>query len=403
MNPINKLKTSVLYAYNTPQLSYFDDWLDAFTNNNKFALTLVNAVDNQCIDKKKLREIENSELIVLLHSMTGDSLTYLKRFKSALSNRKGTLISFVGNEVNLPLIGMQEKITLLKELAPEIIATQLLEDAGKWLYSECLTSNIVSIPHALNQKVFYATTSTSKRPIDFGTRSATYGVYLGDNDRNAIIHYFQNLAWSNKLHSDLNTTSRFTRNEWAAFLNQCKATISTEAGTFYLEKNDKLIKEILDYLKLKSDFIVIPNENSFLRHFYKSIVPSFIRTFIKHHISEYLVSQDALGHEEDFTEIWAKFFQARKTAPVYTKCISSRHFDAAGTKTLQIMFPGRFNDILLPHIHYVPVKKDFSNIDEVLSILYNPREIERITTDANTHIKSQHTYQHRMHTILSLL
>ena len=60
------------------------------------------------------------------------------------------------------------------------------------------------------------------------------------------------------------------------------------------------------------------------------------------------------------------FFARRERTPVYGKCISSRHFDAIGTKTCRIMLYGRFNDILVANRHYLALTDDFSDLDEVL-------------------------------------
>ena len=49
--------------------------------------------------------------------------------------------------------------------------------------------------------------------------------------------------------------------------------------------------------------------------------------------------------------------------------IGPRHFEACMTKTCQILVEGEYNGILKPWLHYIPVKKDFSNVDEVLKIV----------------------------------
>lgn len=49
--------------------------------------------------------------------------------------------------------------------------------------------------------------------------------------------------------------------------------------------------------------------------------------------------------------------------------ISPRHFEAAATKTLQILFEGEYSGLLAPWRHYVPLKRDFSNVGEVLAVL----------------------------------
>ena len=51
---------------------------------------------------------------------------------------------------------------------------------------------------------------------------------------------------------------------------------------------------------------------------------------------------------------------------VYYRTISPRHFEAAAFRICQVLFEGRYSGVLEPMVHYIPLKKDFSNIDEVI-------------------------------------
>lgn len=46
--------------------------------------------------------------------------------------------------------------------------------------------------------------------------------------------------------------------------------------------------------------------------------------------------------------------------------ISPRHFEAAACKTLQVMYEGEFQGIFKANRHYLPLKRDYSNVEEVL-------------------------------------
>src|SRR3546814_18773585 len=67
------------------------------------------------------------------------------------------------------------------------------------------------------------------------------------------------------------------------------------------------------------------------------------------------------------------------------KCISSRHFDAIGTATCQILLEGRYNDILTPDVHYIRFASDFSNISEVMGTFRDERRRLEITEAARAH------------------
>lgn len=399
------METILLYAAYTDQMSYYDDWSDAFLEHKNFHTEGINVCDQGNDFRSITKRLERADLIVLHHSMNGDTLKYLKPFISSLKNRRGRLVSFVGNEVNLPTISMKEKIQSLKDLDVDIIATQLLQEAGDWLYSDCTNSKIISIPHALNPAVFSPDQSL-KRKIDIGTRSARYGVYIGDNDRNQIIQFFHKSSKHYNFSIDLglepDEQKRFNRAEWKNFLNSSVATLSTEAGSFYLERNDTIVHEIQKFLKTKSGKMILPNEG-ILRKCYRSIIPNPIRKKVIKLLGNKIIEGANIDENIDFEEIYEKFFLNAQKCPVYSKAISSRHFDAIGTKTLHVMYPGRYNDILVPGEHYFELAKDHSNILELKDLLNDKKKLKTIVDRTYDYVRSKHTHKHRLDAILQAL
>ncbi len=49
------------------------------------------------------------------------------------------------------------------------------------------------------------------------------------------------------------------------------------------------------------------------------------------------------------------------------RTISPRHLEAAAFRVCQILFEGRYAGLLEPMVHYIPLRKDFTNLDEVLA------------------------------------
>ncbi len=52
--------------------------------------------------------------------------------------------------------------------------------------------------------------------------------------------------------------------------------------------------------------------------------------------------------------------------PIY-RAISPRVFEAAMTKTCQILTRGDYSGVIEPDIHYIPIEPDFSDYKEALS------------------------------------
>ena len=89
------------------------------------------------------------------------------------------------------------------------------------------------------------------------------------------------------------------------------------------------------------------------------------------------------------------FFSKSPKAPVYSKAISSRHFDAIGAKTCQLMLRGRYNDILHPDVYYIAIDRDFCATSTI------PCDASETLANASKssmyvhHVLSTHTYAHR--------
>jgi len=62
--------------------------------------------------------------------------------------------------------------------------------------------------------------------------------------------------------------------------------------------------------------------------------------------------------------------------------ISPRCFEAAALRTLMVLYEGDYSGRLQPWRHYVPLKKDHSNFEEIVSVLRSPEQIREITDRA---------------------
>lgn len=62
--------------------------------------------------------------------------------------------------------------------------------------------------------------------------------------------------------------------------------------------------------------------------------------------------------------------------------IGPRHLEAVITKTAQVLVEGRFSGVLEPEQHYIPVRRDFSNLDDALERLKDVDAVEAMTERA---------------------
>ena len=393
------IRLLLVYADYTDRLSYYDDWFDAFNAYPGFRTDTFNVVQTgaEALLREKLLDVD---AVVILHSANGDTTVYLEPYAATLRDRKVPLLSFVGNEVNLPGSPISEKRRVLGIIRPDWIATQLLKDAGEMLFGDLTGRGVVSIPHALNPDVFRATQPVERRPIDIGTRAAQYLPHLGDNDRNRIIDFFRVSGAGRGLSVDI-SDGRFSRDDWAAFLNRCKGTVATEAGSWFIERDDSTVNAIRAEIRADTKGVMIANDSQLRTLGHR--LPWWARAVLRKILGRGFVRHEALVNEHaSYDAIYQKYFAGRSRPAINGKCISSRHFDAIGTKTCPIMCRGRFNDILEADRHYLALNDDFSNLENVLYRFKDSAERKVIVEDAYAHVLAGHSYAHRMEQVVRI-
>lgn len=75
--------------------------------------------------------------------------------------------------------------------------------------------------------------------------------------------------------------------------------------------------------------------------------------------------------------------------------ITPRHFEAAMTKTCQILVEGEYNSILKPDIHYIPLKRDLSNIAEAIAKFQDESYREFLVNNAYRDLIASGEYSYR--------
>ena len=389
----SRIGTVVLTVQYDTRSSYYLDWLEAFERSPLFAVTTFNLFRR---DQRHaaIRTVGKAELVVALHACSADTLDYIKPLKSVLKTRRGRLVMLIGNEYNLPWARLGDKRDFLREVGANYVGTQLPIETGRWLYAGT-GARVLALPHALNERVFRPEKPAPSRPIDIGGRSARYPAFIGDNERNRVHDLFVGVAPRAGLRVDIDSGNRLDRSGWASFLSDCRATIGTEAGSWYLERDDRTVLAIRDFLRARAGPGVLRADGPL--HALGRRLPYRAKTWLTR-----LLKISPIGHEAfddgkaSFAEIQARFFAGLPRCPVYSKCISSRHFDAAGTATCQILVRGRYNDILEADRHYIALDADFANIDEAIARFRDPLERGRIAEAAYTVANERHTYGHRI-------
>lgn len=165
----------------------------------------------------------------------------------------------------------------------------------------------------------------SERSIDIGYRARTLPFYMGRGaqEKSEIGRRFAELASGRGLRLDIATdeASRLYGDAWYRFLGSCQAVLGVEAGVSIFDVDGQARQATEDLLAREPE------------------------------LSFEEVSERVLHRWED---------------NVSYRTVSPRHFEAAAFDTCQILFEGTYSGVLEAGTHYIPLRKDFTNLDEVI-------------------------------------
>ncbi len=128
---------------------------------------------------------------------------------------------------------------------------------------------------------------------------------------------------------------------WYDFLGRCKATLGVESGASIIDFDGEAERQTVAYLAAHPG-----------------------------------ASFDALE-----AAVLAPF-----TDNVRYRAISPRHFEAAACRTVQILYEGRYQGIFRPWQHYLPLRRDLGNLNEIVHALRDPGIVQPMVERAFTEI-----------------
>jgi hypothetical protein len=86
---------------------------------------------------------------------------------------------------------------------------------------------------------------------------------------------------------------------------------------------------------------------------------------------------------------------APRELPGVMNQISPRVFETIAARTALVLFEGAYSGVVEPWIHYIPLKKDGSNLDEVFAILDDGSTVDAMTKRAHEDIICSGEYSYR--------
>jgi hypothetical protein len=192
------------------------------------------------------------------------------------------------------------------------------------------------------------------RPLVIGYRGRQLGWWYGDLPREKFFigERMRELCEARGVAVDIrcDEASRFYGEAWIRFVESSRAVLGTESGSNVFDDFGELKRQIVE----------------------------------------------ARSAEPDLTygQVFERFL-APHEGRVRMNQISPRVFEAIALGTALVLFEGDYSGVIRPHEHYIPLAKDFSNIDEVLARLDDLPALEQMTERAWREVVGSGKYTYR--------
>lgn len=329
-------------------LSYQLGWPDQLARDPRFDVQLINLArrSSRLMLRAHGKRLDRADAVVMLHSVFSNECTLPPNLIEHVSAAPAPKVFFIGNEYKL----MPEKMAFAEETGVSLLVSQLSSPDAHELYRRRLGCEVVAIPNTgFDPSVFAPGGPVSSRPIDIGYRSFPSPWYLGHDERREFARLVLAAAPQHGLSTDISLLprDRLDAEGWATFLARCHGQIGTEAGGDYFELGDETRGRVNRYLDERTG--------------------------------------------ATFGDVKSQFFTDRPPG-VSGRALSGRIVEAAATKTVQLLLEGDYGGLFLPDIHYIPVRKDFENLDDALERLRNDAAATELAENAYELVHRELTY-----------
>jgi len=164
--------------------------------------------------------------------------------------------------------------------------------------------------------------------------------------------YIKDYCRRNKINVDIQVDekSRIYGDDWEIFMRSSKAMLGSESGSNVFDFDGTLQSKIDNYQNL--------NPRASSKDVYDKIVKP--------------LEIDNLMNQ-----------------------LSPRIFEMASSKTLMILFEGKYSNSMKPFDHYLPLKKDYSNLKDILKILDDDTKVKKIIDRAYSHLIKSGKYSYK--------
>ncbi len=315
----------LLYHFAPPDAGTIMDHVSAFTRYSRFPVWAVNVGGGY---PPALDRIDPA-VVILHYSLFGPAHYPIPpRVLDFLDRTRAYKVAFFQDEYHY----RPQRITFLNDHAVDCVYTLVEPTYHEFVYGAASSVRriVTVIPGYVDDRMARLGSRWAKpdaaRRIDVGYRARRLPSHWGRGaqEKAEIGERFVELARGTGLvlDIDVDNASRIYGTGWYRFLGDCRSVLGAESGVSIFDMDDSI--------RLRTEALLRENP--------------------------------CMSFDELSLRLLAPY-----EGNVPYRTISPRAFEAATTRTVQILFEGEYSGILVPMRHYIPLKRDFGNFEDVVS------------------------------------
>ncbi|MBN2298867.1 MAG: glycosyltransferase [Deltaproteobacteria bacterium] len=346
------LNILVLYDMNSTHVTTIKEHLESFAAYSRHHIFYANATNNApCTFDLSLFDA------IIIHYSVRVSLTshLSSSYADQLKSSPGLKILFIQDEYDTTGIAWKWIHSLGIHVVYTCVPAEYLDyvyPATSFSHVDFVENLTGFVPSGLEQKI--QTRPLAQRRYILGYRGRKLPLWYGSlgYEKYIIGVRMREICQERNIPANIecDDSRRIYNEEWYDFIEDCRAMLGTESG---------------------------------------SNVFDFDGT-IREDIEKELVKRPDLTYQEAYDR-----FLAEHESCIEMNQISPKIFEAIVLKTALVLFEGKYSGVIQPDIHYIPLKKDFSNVDEVLEKLDDLEFLEEMTGKAYEDVIASGNYSYR--------
>jgi hypothetical protein len=349
-----RLNVAILYDHSSTHTNTVREYLTAFAEYSRHRVYYVPASNYHPRSPEQV-DLSIFDVVIIHYSIRLCFRCLDPTYAAALERFSGLMLCFIQDEYDLTEIARQQ----FEKLGVHVLFTCVPEAYRESVYPTDRFPHVEFV-HVLTGYVpLYLEALAPRKAMKdrrfvLGYRGRSLPVWYGELSREKFLigQAVREACVRRGIPVDIECDEehRIYGEQWYAFMQDCRATLGTESGSNVFDDHGDIRGAIQRALKRDPDLS------------YETLYQRYVA-----------------AHE----------------GPVRMNQISPRIFEAIALRTALVLFEGEYSAVVQPEVHYIPLKKDLSNLDDVLERLADDDYLERLTTRAWNDIIGSGRYSYR--------